>query len=202
MRYSTCVMLMAVLMLVASAAYAAPVTFTVTLLGSNENPPSGSPGTGFATVVLDPTAQTLQLNVTFSNLTTPDIAAHIHCCLPSPFSPNNVGVATVMPVFPGFPMNVTSGTYSSVAFNLADSGIYNPAFITMQGGLSQAEAALISGIQNNETYLNIHTTMFTGGEIRGFLTVPEPSAVLLLPFGLVGCCLAFRRLRASWEQKA
>jgi hypothetical protein len=50
-------MLMAGLMLAASAAYATPTTFTVNLLGANENPPTTSPGTGFATIVLDPTAK-------------------------------------------------------------------------------------------------------------------------------------------------
>ena len=45
------------------------------------------------------------------------------------------------------------------------------------------EAALLAGLANNMTYLNIHTSTSPGGEIRGFLTaqtgrVPPMGAVL------------------------
>jgi hypothetical protein len=177
---------MAGLMLWASAVDATPIKFVADLSGANEIPPNSSPASGFASVVLDPVALTIQINVTFSGLTTPDTAAHIHCCLPSPFAPVNVGVATTVPAFPGFPLNVTSGTYSSGVLSLLDAGTYNPAFVAMfPGGIPQAEAALLAGIENGETYLNIHTLMFPGGEIRGFLT-PEPASVVLLGSVLLG----------------
>jgi hypothetical protein len=120
-------------------------------------------------------------------LTSNVTAAHIHCCLPSPFATGvNVGVATTVPAFPGFPLGVTSGTYHSAVFDLTQSTTYNPAFVTLEGGLPQAEAALVAGIENGETYFNIHTTMFPGGEIRGFLTpVPEPSSSVLLGSALL-----------------
>jgi hypothetical protein len=173
-----------------------PIVFTAALFGANENPPTGSPGTGTVVVILDPVAQTLQLNVSFSGLTSNDTAAHIHCCLSSPLATGNVGVATVMPAFPGFPLGVTSGTYMSPVFDLTQSTIYNPGFITLEGGLPQAEAALIAGIENEETYFNIHTMNFGGGEIRGFLvpaSAPEPSTLLLLVSGLAACLLTRRR---------
>jgi hypothetical protein len=75
---------------------------------------------------------------------------------------------------------VTSGTYSSAILSLLDSGTYNPAFVTAQGGISNAAAALIAGIENGENYLNIHTTMFPGGEIRGFLVGASAPAKLSL----------------------
>jgi hypothetical protein len=92
----------------APATHANPMTFTANLSGGNEVPPVASGGTGLATIVLDPTAQTLQVNATFSGLTSLDVAAHIHCCAPLG---TNVGVATTVPAFPGFPLMVTSGTY-------------------------------------------------------------------------------------------
>src|SRR5689334_20356771 len=103
-------MLLAALMLPAAGAHAKPTTFVTNLLGANEIPPVSSSATGSASVVLDPIAQTIQINVTFSGLTTPDTMAHIHCCLPSLFASMNVGVATTVPAFPGFPLGVTSGT--------------------------------------------------------------------------------------------
>ena len=48
------VMTVAALMLPAPAAYADPITFTANLSGLNENPANASPGTGTATIVLEP----------------------------------------------------------------------------------------------------------------------------------------------------
>jgi hypothetical protein len=160
---------LAALLWPALAAYATPFTFVATLTGANEIPVNTSPGTGQAVVVLDPAAHTLQITVTFSGLTSDVVAAHIHCCLPSPLAATNVGVATTVQAFPGFPLGVTAGTYSSQVFALTQPLIYNLAFVTAQGGLTQAEAALVAGIENAETYLNIHTSNFPGGEIRGYL---------------------------------
>lgn len=52
MRYlSLLTTVAAAMMLAASTAYAVPITFTANLIGANEVPPTGSPGTGFATVM-------------------------------------------------------------------------------------------------------------------------------------------------------
>jgi len=185
------------LMLPVPAAYAIPMTFGTILSGANEVPPVASPGAGTAVVVLDPTAQTLQVITAFFGLTTPDTAAHIHCCAPLG---TNAGVATTVPAFPGFPLGVTQGTYLSPLFSLTDPLIYNPAFVTAQGGLPQAEAALIAGIENDQTYFNIHTMANPGGEIRGQLeplgSVPEPTTLLLLGTTLTGLGFANR-----WRQR-
>jgi hypothetical protein len=128
MRYFSPVLtLMGVLLLQAPATQAAPITFVATLSGAEEVPPSGSPGTGQGTIVLDPTANTLEVHISFSGLTSGTTAAHIHCCVPAA-TPGNLLVATTVPRFEGFPQGVTSGTYDhTLDLTLASS--YNPAFV-------------------------------------------------------------------------
>jgi hypothetical protein len=182
----------ALLMLPVSAAHADVINLFANLSGANERPtPTPSPGTGLAKVVLDTTAQTIEINVTFSGLTSLDNAAHIHCC--APFGTNAM-VATTIPTFgalgpppiPEFPLGVTSGTYDQT-FSLLDSRFYNPLFVTANGGtVASAEATLIAGLESHLTYFNIHTVNFPGGEIRDQL-VPGPVVGAGLP-GLVAAC--------------
>jgi hypothetical protein len=201
--------LTAALMLPAPASYASPITFMANLSGANENPANLSAGTGTAIVILDPVANTLHVEVTFSGLTGLTTASHIHCCEATPGANLNVGVATTIPTFAGFPLGVTSGTYNNI-LDLTAASSYNPGFVTgvfdLTHDIAGAELALINGIENDETYLNIHTSLtvnnvqvgFPGGEIRGLLhAVPEPTAIALFGAGLFGLGALRRRRKAK-----
>jgi hypothetical protein len=80
----------------------------------------------------------------------------------------------------------------ATVFDLTNSATYNPAFVTAQGSVAAAEAALIAGLAADKTYFNIHTSTFGGGEIRGFLIAPEPSTLSLLVTGFFGALAGFR----------
>ncbi len=167
--------------------------YNVTLNGLNESPANASPGSGLATIFLDTTLNTLSLNMSFSGLTGLTSAAHIHGAT-AVAGTGTAGVATTTPTFTGFPLGVTSGSYSTV-LDLTQLSSYNPAYVTANGGTAlSSEAALIAAIQAGKTYLNIHTSTFGGGEIRGFLTtVPEPTTLALLGVGSLLLARAARR---------
>lgn len=181
----------------AIAGAAAPLTFNATLSGANENPATGSPGTGFVTVVFDSVAHTLQVNANFSGLTGTTTASHIH--VPTSFGVNGP-VATQVPSFVGFPLGVTSGTFVSPILDTSLASTYNPAFVTSSGSVAAAEVALGAALSSGIAYYNIHTSTFGGGEIRGNLAavgVPDSgTTALLLAPGLLLLVGVSRRLRA------
>ena len=177
----------------ATLSFAGAQTYSGTFSGLNENPPNGSLGTGIGSVTINLVTHTMTVSANFSNLTGTVTAAHIHA--PAPPG-SNIGVATQTPTFSGFPSGVTSGTYS-MTFDMTLASTWNAAFITANGGTpAGAEAAFANALNNGQAYFNIHTSSFTGGEIRANLAlVPEPSSFMLLGVGAAGVAGAALRRR-------
>lgn len=166
-----------------SACRADVFLFTAQLTGAAESPPNASPGTGSALITFDTVANTLRVQVIFSGLLGTTTAAHIHAATATA-GVGTAGVATQVPTFTNFPLGVTSGSMDQT-LDLTNLGSFNPAYVTANGNTAASAAeALLTASQAGKAYLNLHTTTFGGGEIRGFLqAVPEPSCLVLAGVG-------------------
>jgi hypothetical protein len=202
MRTHLCILAFVFLTIAApTVVHADTITYDAPLSGASESPVAVSPGVGFAIVTINTVAQTIEVNVTFSGLQAGNTATLIHCCTATP-GVGNAGVASTTPTLSGFPSGVTAGSYDHV-FDLTASSTYNPTFVTAEGSVANAETALLAGLADGEAYLNIHTTVFPGGEIRGFLLpeaavgAPEPSSLWLFGIGLLALAGARVKLPVS-----
>lgn len=131
----------AALLALTSRSQAATSTFKADLKAASEVPPNTTTGTGSATVTLDSATNQITWNVSFSGLSGPATAVHIHG--PAPVG-KNAGVLVWLS---------TKGQPASSP--LSGSAAFTPA---------QA-ADLTSG----QCYVNVHTAANPGGEIRGQL---------------------------------
>jgi hypothetical protein len=87
-------------LLMAGSLFAGPITYDVIM---NMDSESTSPGTGFAVITIDTTANTLNIvSETFTGLVSPTTASHIHCCTASPGT-GTAAVATQSPLVHWFP---------------------------------------------------------------------------------------------------
>jgi hypothetical protein len=172
-------------LLATGSALAAPATYYATLTGAAEDTPNDSPGIGSTVVTFDLTAHVLTIDLSFVSLEGLSTASHIHCCTTTPGT-GTAGVATETPTFSTFPTGVGGGMFSMM-YDTTMAASWNPAFIAANGGTTAgAEAAFSAGLASGSAYLNIHSTEYPAGEIRGFLVspVPEPGQWGMLLMGL------------------
>jgi CHRD domain len=188
----------------APLANAQSIEYSALLSGPNENPPNASPATGLAIVDVDLAAHTMHVHIDFTGLLGTTTASHIHSATAIPLS-GTAGVATTTPTFAGFPLGVTSGTYD-ITLDMTQTSSYNPAYLAAHGGTTtQAELDLDASIAASTAYLNIHSTVFPGGEIRGFLVaVPEPATIALISVvvGGAGLLELRRRMKKNYARFA
>lgn len=129
----------AALLALTSRAKAAGTTFKADLKPSSEVPPNTTTGSGSATVTLD--GDKITWNVTFSGLSGPATAAHIHGPAPA-------------------------GKNAGVIVWLSTKGKPASSPLTGSATLTAAQAA---DLKNGQCYVNVHTAKNPGGEIRGQL---------------------------------
>ena len=150
--------------------YAQTDCFDITLDGmqANAGNGTGSAGLGSGTATYDSGTMMLTISGNFSGLTGTTTAAHIH----SAPAGSNGGVVFGLT----FSSGVTSGTFSG------------------SGTLTAAQEATLLA---DGFYVNIHTSAFGGGEIRGQLLIKNPLPVELTNFNLVE--ISNKTIAVKWE---
>ncbi len=131
--------------LLALAVFGQAQTFTANLSSAQEVPTNASTATGYARVFLNETAGTITYRVVFSGLTSNQTASHIH-------GPADRGANGAVIIDTGS-SGATSGTLT---------------------GTSPITAPQIALLKSQQTYLNVHSANFPGGEIRGQLALARP----------------------------
>jgi hypothetical protein len=162
----------------ATSAQAALITLTANLSGVNEVPAVTTPASGIATVVIDTDTRAWTMNLSFSGLSAPVTVAHIHRAPVGANGPVIIGLD-------GISLSGGRPWWNLIApgsTSLNTGGALNAPFLF--------PAAELNNLLLGNTYVNIHSSAFPGGEIRGNL-IPSPSALALL--GVGGLAMGRRR---------
>jgi hypothetical protein len=142
-------------LLFSAQAQAQITVYTATLSGSNEAPPVAATGAGgFATVTVNMTTQTIEWVVDVYNFPSGVTAAHIHA--------GGAGVAGPVVI------NFTVPTNASNDFRISGSARASDVVARQPQGVNTFED-LVQAIVTGHAYVNVHSQVNPGGEIRGQL---------------------------------
>jgi hypothetical protein len=133
--------------------------FTAHLVGTNEVPPTASLGEGMLKLTLSDDETSLEFDLTYSGLTGPPAAAHIH------FGPTKVngGVMVFFCGGGGKPPCPTENAGEVTGTIVAADVVGPTAQLVPPGNLTP----VILALRNKLAYANMHTAAAPGGEIRG-----------------------------------
>jgi len=136
-----------------------------TLSGFQETPSTlSTPGSGRFTAKIDDDAQTIDYRLSYEGLEAPAIAAHIHLGARA----TSGGVSAFLCGGGNKPACPPAGGIVTGTITPAD--IIGPA---AQGIAPGEFAEVVRAIRNGAVYANVHSTLRTGGEIRGQLRADE-----------------------------
>jgi len=151
--------MMAALLIGAAAASAQVVVATATLGGGDETPILLSGAAGTAEVAIDTAAKEFAVTLRIFNIPTTTTAGHIHV--------GSKGIAG--PVVIDFPAIAGRLGDFVTTFRVGEAAFRANAAI----GINSIDD-VIQAVANGNAYVNIHTTTFPGGEIRGQLVPKAP----------------------------
>ncbi|MFN5946548.1 MAG: CHRD domain-containing protein [Phycisphaerae bacterium] len=157
----------------ATTAQAQFITFTATLSGAQEVPAVNTPALGTATLVLNTTTNQFTIDLQFTGLSAPVTVAHIHRAAAGVNGPVIIGLD-------GMPLSNGRPSWNLIAPGVTSFNSGGP--LTAPFNFPAAEVAnLIAG----NTYFNVHSSNFPGGEIRGQI-IPTPGALALAGIAALG----------------
>lgn len=162
------------LLATAHTAHAIMIDLKATLSGDQEVPPVMTDAFGSMTGVLTGDFGmnnfVLQYEIDYADLSSPIApvavtGAHVHV---APLGSNG-GIVHLLDT------NVVGTTSGTIVGDWRFDDAVNPL-----------TEALVQEVIAGNTYVNLHTDNFGGGEIRGQIFVPEPGTILLVGLGLFG----------------
>jgi hypothetical protein len=131
-------------------------TFTASLAGDNEVPPINTKAT--ATLKLT-VGSTISFTVTYANLSTPLLFSHFH------FAPTKVaGGVMIFLCGGGGQPNCPQTLSGTITGTITAANVTGP---TTQGIAAGDLTSALEAVAEGNSYINMHTTMFPGGELRG-----------------------------------